>query len=157
MAYRCLATSVAGFLQQLAVCYVGRGYYFYVRGNIPPHKDPAKTDQRIVGRYGLDVSKWTRCRLRKRGGASLQYLRHGRFFVLVATHGEHPFFTTEDRQIRDIRRHPLRWMGYAIGCRPARGGGAIHASVRIDLERFKELKERFGRLAVHRSVEELNH
>ena len=40
MGYRCVATSVAGFVQQLAVCYIGRGYYFYVRGGIPAHKDP---------------------------------------------------------------------------------------------------------------------
>ena len=90
------AVSTALLKRHPARCNVGRGYYFYVRGNIPPHKDPAKTDQRIVGRYGLDVSKWTRCRRRKRGEASLQYLRHGKFFVLVATHGEHPFFATED-------------------------------------------------------------
>ena len=44
MAYRCVATSVAGFIQQLAVGYVARGYYFYVTGRIPDHKDPAHTD-----------------------------------------------------------------------------------------------------------------
>jgi hypothetical protein len=35
MEYRCEATSVAGFIQQLAVAYVGRGYFFYVAGVIP--------------------------------------------------------------------------------------------------------------------------
>ena len=34
MEYRCEATSVAGFVQQLAVAYVGRGYLFYVKGEI---------------------------------------------------------------------------------------------------------------------------
>ena len=41
-AYRYEATSVAGFIQQLAVCYVGRGYWFYVTGTVPEHKDPAE-------------------------------------------------------------------------------------------------------------------
>lgn len=155
MNYRCVATSVAGFLQQLAVCYVGRGYFFYVQGTIPAHKDPAKTDQRIASRYGLAVSKWTRCRRRKQGEASLQYLRHGRFFVIVATHGEHPFFTSEGAVVRDIRRHPLHWMGYSIGCRPARGDGVYHPSIRIEPEKMRSLKAHFGRIAVHWSANEI--
>ena len=44
MPYQCVATSVAGFVQQLAVNYVARGYYFYATGIIPERKDPAKTD-----------------------------------------------------------------------------------------------------------------
>ncbi len=155
MGYRCVATSVAGFVQQLAVCYVGRGYYFYVRGDAPTHKDPAVIDRKLVERYGIAVSKWTRCRRRKRGQASLQYLRHGGFFVLLATHGDHPFFASEGALVRDIRRQPLRFMGYAIGCRPARGGGAFHPSVRIERGEFAALKTRLGRMAVHRSVEDL--
>jgi hypothetical protein len=155
MGYRCVATSVAGFVQQLAVCYVGRGYYFYVRGGIPTHKDPAAIDRKLVERYGIAVSKWTRCRRRKRGQASLQYLRHGGFFVLLATHGEHPFFSSEGRLVKDIRRQPLRFMGYAIGCRPGRGGGPLHPSVRIERGEFVALKTRLCRMAVHRSVDDL--
>ncbi len=155
MGYRCVATSVAGFVQQLAVCYVGRGYYFYVQGGIPAQKDPAAIDRKLVERYGIAVSKWTRCRRRKRGHASVQYLRHGEFFVLLATHGEHPFFGSEGTLVRDIRRHPLRFMGYAIGCRPARGGGPLHASVRIERGEFAALKAHLGRMAVHRSVDDL--
>jgi hypothetical protein len=33
--YRCEATSVEGFLQQLAVAYITTGYWFYVTGEIP--------------------------------------------------------------------------------------------------------------------------
>jgi hypothetical protein len=155
MGYRCVATSVAGFVQQLAVCYVGRGYYFYVRGGIPAHKDPAAIDRKLVERYGIAVSKWTRCRRRKRGQASLQYLRHGDFFVLLATNGEHPVIASEGRLVRDIRRQPLRFMGYAIGCRPARGGGPLHPSVRIERREFAALKTHLRQMAVHRSVEDL--
>jgi len=155
MLYRCVATSVAGFVQQLAVCYVGRGYYFYVRGGIPAHKEPETTDRKLVSRYGIAVSKWTRCRRRKQGEASLQYLRHGNFFVLLATHGEHPFFASEGKLVRDIRRQPLRFMAYSIGCRPARGGGPLHPSVRIERGEFQSLKAALGKIAVHRSVDDL--
>ena len=57
--------------------------------------------------------------------------------------------------LRDIRRRPISFTGYSIGCRRARGGGAYHASVRINCERFAELKARFKSVAVKCSVEEL--
>ena len=154
MAYRCVATSVAGFVQQLAVGYIARGYYFYVRGRIPDTKDPAETDRKLIARYGLDVSRWTRARQKKAGQAGVQYLRFAHEFVLIATHGEHPFFAAEQGEIRDIRRHPLHFLGYAIGCRVGRDGKR-HASVRIERGLFHDLKQRFARMAVHRSVEEL--
>jgi hypothetical protein len=154
MAYRWVATSVAGFVQQLAVSYIAHGYLFYVAGRIPEGKDPARTDAKLIAQYGVDVSKWTRARQRKQGRASVQYLRHDRFFVLVATHGEHVFFAAEGKRIRDFRRQPLYFHGYAIGCRKGRDGKR-HASVRIARETFAELKQRFAALAVYRSGEEL--
>ena len=154
MAYRWVATSVAGFVQQLAVSYIANGYLFYVTGRIPEGKDPARTDAKLIAHYGLDVSKWTRARQRKQGQASVQYLRHDRFFVLVATHGQHAFFAAEGKRIRDFRRQPLHFHDYAIGCRQGRDG-KWHASVRIAREPFAELKQRFAALAVHRSVAEL--
>ena len=155
MTYRCVAASVAGFVQQLAVCYVAHGYWFYVKGSIPEGKEPAKTDAKIIAQYGLDVSKWTRARQKKAGQASVQYLRCGRFYVIVATHGQHPFFAAEGKQIRDFRRRPLFFLGYSIGCRRARGGGTWHASVRIERGTFKALKARFAQLAVQGTVDEL--
>ncbi len=155
MAYRCVATSVAGFVQQLAVGYVAHGYWFYVTGRIPEPKDPASVDRKIIERYGIDVSKWTRARQKQAGQARVQYLRYGRFFVIAATHGEHPFFA-EEKWVRDIRRSPLRFMGYSIGCRRWRNGKTWHPSVRIARGPFGELKARFSALAVHRSVEELS-
>lgn len=154
MAYRCVAASVAGFVQQLAVAYVTNGYWFYVTGRVPDPKDPASVDRKILTRYGIEVSKWTRARRKQAGQASVQYLRYDGFFVIVATHGEHPFFATEGKQIRDFRRQPLHFMGYAIGCRTGRDG-QWHASVRIERERFRKLKQCFAAMAVHRSVEEL--
>src|SRR5437870_4167820 len=88
--YRCEATSVEGFVQQLAVSYLGNGYWFYVVGEVPPGKDPRRVDEKLVARYQVDLSKWARARRKRAGLANLQYLRHGRLFVLLATHGMHP-------------------------------------------------------------------
>ena len=155
MPYRYEATSVAGFVQQLAVAYIAKGYYFYVAGKIPDHKDPAKTDRKILEQYGIAISKWTRARRKREGWANVQYLRYKRVYVIIATHGLHPFFAAEANRLCDIRRHPIWFMGYSISCRRARGGGAYHASVRIDHDRFAELKSRFEAAAPHLSVEEL--
>jgi len=134
---------------------VANGYYFYVAGRIPSRKEPAKTDEKIILQYGIAMSKWARARRKAAGEAKVQYLRFDRFYAILATHGEHPFFAAEAKQIRDIRKHPLHFMGYSIGCRRCRHGRRLHASVRINRERFHELKAWLERIAVHASVEEL--
>src|SRR5580658_8259322 len=99
MSYRCVATSVAGFVQQLAVAYVANGYYYYVMGRIPPHKEPEKTDRKILEAYEIAVSKWTRSRRKREGHAGVHYLRYQRFFVIIANHGVHPFFAAEAKNL----------------------------------------------------------
>jgi hypothetical protein len=127
--YRCEAVSVEGFVQQLAVGYVQHGHLFYVTGRIPERKDPRRVDAKLIERYGIDISRATRSRNRRAGRASVQYIRHGRFFVLIATHGGHEFFEQEPG-IRDIREHPIQFAGYSISYR--RGADRKwHASVRI--------------------------
>ena len=155
MAYRCVTFSAAGFVQQLAVSYVSNGYWFYVTGRVPDHKDPAALDQKIITQYGLDISKWERARRKRSGLANVQYLRHRRFFVVLATHGEHLFFTAEGSQVRDIRERPIYFMGYSIGCRQARHGKEWHVSVRIQRELCRELKAHLESLALKLPVEEL--
>ena len=91
------------FIQQPAVAYVANGYWFYVHGWIPLNKDPETVDRKLIEKYGIDVSKWERARRKKAGLANLHYLRHGRDFVLIATHGRHPFF--EPVQSRFVRRY----------------------------------------------------
>ncbi len=146
MAYRYEATSVAGFIQQLAVGYLCRGYYFYVTGEIPEGKDPAKTDAKIIERYDIAKSKFTRSRERRKGVAGIQYLRYGRFFVIVATKGKHRFFTDEGKSIRDVRETPIQFAGHSIGFSFNHDKG--HASVRIGRDQFRILRERFSSLAL---------
>lgn len=151
--YRCEALSVEGFVQQLAVAYVQHGHWFYVTGEIPDGKDPRGVDAKLVDRYGLNVSKWARARAKAAGRASVQYLRHGRFFILIATKGKHAFYERESN-IRDIRRVPVRYAGYSVSYR--RGvDRRWHASVRIAADEYLRLKAYSVGLAAHRSVEGL--
>ncbi|MBV8399543.1 MAG: hypothetical protein JOZ17_12495 [Acetobacteraceae bacterium] len=147
--YRCEATSVEGFVQQLAVSYLGNGYWFYVVGEIPEGKDPRRVDEKLVTRYQIDLSKWARARRKRAGLANLQYLRYGRLFVLLATHGAHAFFEEEASSIRDARKTPIRFRGYSISYRNG------HPHVRIEQEEYKRLKAYFLELALHRSAERL--
>src|SRR5262245_13795670 len=93
--YRYEAASLAGFIQQLAVCYLANGYWFYVTGRIPEDKPVNAVDEKLLARYDIDVSKWARGRRRKLGLAGVHYLRHERFFVLLASRGAHEFFRIE--------------------------------------------------------------
>ena len=92
MEYRFEATTIGGFIQQLAVSYLRHGYWFYVPGCIPARKDPREVDRKLIERYEIDQTKWSRGWRKKQGLANVQYLRLGRFFLLLATYGEHRFF-----------------------------------------------------------------
>lgn len=161
MRYRAEATSLEGFVQQIACCYLRHGYWFYVTGHIPDHKDVATIDRKLIEKYGIDVSESTRARRKQLGRANLQYLRYGRHFVILATKGQHEFFSIESSSIHDIRRIPLKIGGYSISYR--RGGRmrsgekdhSWHAHVEIERRRYLELKSRFLDLATHRSAENL--
>ena len=144
--YRCRAVLLPAFIQQLAVAYVANGYWFYVPGWIPVNKDPEAVDRKLIEQYGIDISKWERARRKKAGLANLHYLRHGRTFILIATHGQHRFFEDEANVVRDIRRVPFKLGGYSVSHRNG------HASVRIDQETYKRLKAYLVDLAPRRSV-----
>lgn len=144
--YRCVATSVAGFVQQVAVQYLRHGYWFYVAGRVPDGKDPVAVDAKLIGRYGIDVSRSERARRKQAGLANMQYIRHGRFFLLMATHGKHRFFEDEAGQIRDARRAPITFAGYAISHRNGR------VCVRIKRRECERLKAWFLESACRRSA-----
>jgi hypothetical protein len=145
--YRCEATTIEGFVQQLAVSLVANGYWFYMTGTVPERKDPRAVDRKLIRKYHIDCSKFARYRRKAGGGANVQYLRCGRFYVLLATKGKHLFF--EEEHFKDCRETPVKFAGYAISYR----GG--HAHVRIERETYRELKAYFEDLAVHRSRETL--
>lgn len=135
--YRYEATSVEGFVQQLAVCYVRNGYWFYVLGEVPDGKDPRAVDDKLLARYAVCQSKWAKARARQKGHAKVQYLRFRTTFVIVATHGDHPFFEHERENIRDARERPVRFYGYSVGYKDG------HPHVRIASPQYRELAEAF--------------
>ena len=141
--YRCVAASLAGLIQQVAVSYVRNGYWFYVAGAVPDGKCLEELDAKFVKLYHLSISKYVRCRKRKSGEAGVQYIRLGRFFLILATHGEHLFFVRERTMIRDVRRCPIRVGGYAIGYRAGR------VSVRIERTEYRVLKDAFTKRALN--------
>ena len=142
--YRCEATTLEGFIQQLAVGYVSRGYVFYVCGWVPERKEPRAVDRQLVAKYGIDVSKWARARRKRAGYANLQYLRFERFFVILATPGRHPFLEMEAKLIRDCRETPIKFGGYAVG------STGRNVRVRIEREQYNLLKAHFCELALRR-------
>lgn len=161
MQYRCEATSVEGFVQQIACCYLGHGYWWYVTGKIPRHKSPHAVDQKLIHRYELGLSKRMRARRKQLGLANVHYLRHEHFFVLLATAGRHRLFEDEKSRVRDFRKSPLQFRGYSISYR---SGGRTpsgetdrkwHAHVQIMTEAYKVERAYFLDLALRRSVDSL--
>jgi hypothetical protein len=140
--YRYETTSLGGFVQQIAVSYVPNGYYYYAPGQIPEGKDPRLVDAKLLRKYAIARSKWSRYRQKQQGRARVQYLRWGQVFVLLATDGEHELFEAEAAVLSDFRRRPLKVGGYSIGC----CGG--HAHVRIDQSTYRHLKASFLARAV---------
>jgi hypothetical protein len=148
--YRYEATSVEGFIQQLAVSYLKNGYWFYVVGEVPVGKSLAAVDEKLLLRYGIAQSKWAKARAKKAGLAKVQYLRYRGTFLILATHGRHVFFEAEAGNIRDAREAPIRCFGYSVGYRDG------HAHVRIDGERYRELTAYFLEAALRASAAELS-
>lgn len=163
--YRCEAATLEGFVQQLAVAYVARGYHFYVTGRVPVRLLPQEHDERMLAKFDVAHSKHARYRRRQRRGddgrplANTQYLRHGSFWVLLATAGSHRFFTehqqwdtsrqTLTRQYRDVRRQPIVYGGYSISQRRGR------TTVRISPRAYRELKQHYLAVALTFSTDSL--
>jgi hypothetical protein len=154
--YRCEATSVEGFVQQLAVSYVRNGYWFYVTGYIREGRDPHEVDRKLIDRYGIDVSKFTRARRKKAGHANIHYLRHNQFFVLIATPGTHRFFAEEANVVRDIRREPVAYEGYALSYRKGQATVRIERGTELNLKAyFEDVATRFSAASISRQFRRL--
>ena len=166
MKYRCEAISPEAVVQLIAASYLRHGYYWYVTGRIPDSKSATSVDRKLIDKYGIDITEWQRSRRRKQGIANAHYLRYDRWFVLMLTEGHHALRAParkggEGEHLKDVRRTPLRFAGYAISYRrsgiASAGGGPTkwHAHVRMDTDTYATLKAHFDWIAVHRSAEQL--
>lgn len=154
MSYKYVATSVAGFVQQLTVQYIRHGYFFYVAGHIPPGRLAEDIDAKLIEQYDVAKSRWQRARRKAAGGGNVHYLRYDSFWVLVANAGEHLFFEREASVIRDVRRQPIAFAGYSIGYRRSISG-TYHASVRIHENEYRWLKSYLCQMAAKATVSEM--
>lgn len=167
MEYRFEAKSVEGFVQMLASNYLPHGYWFYVTGRIPEGKSAESIDQKLLAKYGIELSRQQRSRRKLQGLANLHYLRFESFFVILATHGKHPFFEAEGTTVKDIRKVPIQFRGYSLSVK--RGGflkrevGEVEGTadkrhrvrVLISREAFRNLAGHLLDLATHRTAETL--
>ncbi|MBX9582578.1 MAG: hypothetical protein K2X87_19910 [Gemmataceae bacterium] len=167
MTYRSEATTREGFIQHLASNLLPHGYFFYVQGLVPAGKDPRTVDAKLIDRYGIDLSPSARYRRKRAGLANLHYLRFGREWVLLATHGEHSFFEAEKETLRDVRKVALKALGYSL--RLVKGGylrkddpdssasedGKLRVRVQIGRERYLDLKAYFLEVAIRLPPDEL--
>lgn len=154
-------------MQVLACNYLPHGYWFYVSGIVPEGKDPERVDQKLIERYGVAVSRQGRVRRKHAGLANLHYLRFGRFWLLLATHGRHEFFEREQSNLKDARKTPIQFGGYSISVRrgghvrrsdpnvPAAPDSRLRVRVQIARDVYLELKAWFLELATRRSPEAL--
>jgi hypothetical protein len=65
MTYRFEAASTIAFVQQLALSYIGPGYWFYMTGVVPERKEPRRVDEKLVEQYDEGLSKWAWARGRQ--------------------------------------------------------------------------------------------
>jgi hypothetical protein len=154
--YHSEATTLEGFIQQL-VQYFTSGYVFYSAATIPARKlaRASEIDQKALRKYDIDVSAWTRQARRKEGRAVFQYLRYQNFAVIVCTKGERQKFNQgEGKNIKDARRRPLKFAGYAVSVR-VKENGELGARVRVERETEAMLKNHFVSLALNSSAQTL--
>lgn len=151
MIYRHIAASENAFVQQLAVAYINHGYWYYVTGDIPEHKNVNNIDQKLIEKYNIAISKWARARRKQQGRANVHYLRHQHFFVLIATRGTHRFFREEGHNIKNVKYDPIHFSGYSISYRQG-VDRKWHASVRIHPVMYNQLKSYFLDMATCSSL-----
>jgi hypothetical protein len=147
--YLCEAVSAESFVQHLGATLLRCGYVFYVTGVVPKKRRPHEVDAKMVGKYGITPSKFTRARRKRAGLPNAHYLRHGDFWVCLVTVGHQEFFAEEGEAVRDARDIPIKYEGYAVGFY----GGK--PSIRLDEGTYLNLQAYFEDIATKRSADAL--
>ena len=105
--YKHEAGAIDGLVQQIAVSYLRHGYFYYVSGYVKPGVPLERHDRYILEGYNIRKCWRYRAEQKATGQANLQYIRHGRFYVIMATEGGHRFKNREHKKLRDVRSTPL--------------------------------------------------
>jgi hypothetical protein len=147
--YRCEAASVEAFVQHVGVTLLRSGYVFYVTGVVPKKRRPCEVDAKMIGKYGIVASKFTRARRKRAGLPNAHYLRHGDFWVCLTTVGHQKFFAAEGKAVRDARKVPIKYGGYAVGFYEGK------PSIRLDEGTYLNLRAYLEDIATKRSADAL--
>ncbi len=158
--YRYAFVNINDFVRRVANDIVRYGYELYVTGHVPEGMAPERVDAAILGKYDCAVSRWTRARREKAGGANIHYVRHQDFYVMFAKRwkGKSHWFQDEEwstgelrkehgRKIRSTRRQPLVHCGYSISLKHCSRTQRDHVAVRIAREEYRALTSYYVRLA----------
>lgn len=150
---RCKAPTLGDFLYRIALGGFHFGYVRYAVRTIPEGKDVETLDQKLIETYGVTSCRMKRLRNRRKGLASVQYVRFRQTFILMATEGEHQAFS----RIRsfDIREAPLHIGGYSIGCVGDRISVRVAPSVWKKVARFHLACALQDGQAVEKKLEEI--
>lgn len=145
---------------QRAVVLAQRGYRHFVQGEVPDRKVPAAIDDKLLAKYDLRKTRRQRAYRKSRGLPNGHYFRHGRTWIVMATSRDLFLAVDQKERVLDLRESPIRAFGYSLSLRRdgsamRRGEHRYRASVRLDLETYRELRAYFEDLALHRSKERL--
>ncbi len=174
----CEVRSLTALVKQIAVHTLRWGYWWYVSGIIPEHKDAKSIDGRLMDKYAANLSEASRYRRKQQGLANVRYYRLGRRFFLFTTLGVSPIWQAEAANLRCVRRAPRDWEkrtgytgvfpyapiqvgGYSISYKP---GGLTkkgktdpkwHSHVELDHKTYRDVKATFLEVATKRSASQL--
>jgi len=174
----CEVRSLTALVKQIAVHTIRWGYWWYVSGIIPDHKNSRDIDRRLMDKYAANLPESSRYRRKQQGFANVRYYRLGRRFFLFTTLGHSPIWEAEQANLRCIRKPPRDWEkrtgytgvfpyaplqvgGYTISYKP--GGrtkkGEVdpkwHSHVELAPETYRNMKATFMELATRRSASQL--
>lgn len=167
MEYKYEVTSLTGYLQRVATHLLTKGYYFFVQGIVPEGKDPAVLDAKFLTKYDVVRTEGARRWRKQQGLGNVQYVRFERYWILLATHGDHPIREGEGDNLKDARRAPIRIGDYALYVKrgnylkkvandeAAKPDGKWRVRVLIAREPYRELCAYFLSIACHRRAEAL--
>jgi len=161
--------SKEALIRQLVTGYLHHGFWYYTTGIIPGKKDLQRVDQNIVAKYEIDLPRREQAYRKQQGFAAVRYLRHERFFIILATKGRHKFKDANNNELRDIHKDWLLYGGYSV--RYAQAGlkrrtewknpevperdPKRRGHVRIEQKVYRHLRAQLLELATRRSAEQL--
>ena len=94
-----------GLVQQVAVCYLRHGYWWYVTGRIPTAKIPTSVDRKLIAKYEIALTDRQRAYRKNRGLANMQYIRYRQLVPAAGHRG--PSSVQAGRAIPDPRLPPV--------------------------------------------------